>query len=409
LADPVTKRDAEPRKESTTFLALRLTLAAVPLAVAAGTVMGLGLLRAVPAGLALGAGLALAILPATGLSRLTPSRARLSAGWTWAWCLALLAGLPLYFPGEREAAVSTGLEGVTAFLGEGPSRQIGELGARFASLLGEDPAPLPARVGAPRAGPLAPPDHRPKPQSVTSIEAERASADPSRVELKYRGDEHSLRIQVEVDGPEVGEAFTLVFDTGATFTTLDRHSLRSIGIEVEPGSPRVTLQTANGAIEADLVLVDAIWLGDSPVEWVTVAICDSCVHEPAVGLLGLNVSQRFHVSLDHERKTIDLQRRTRGDDRSPDIRNWLKVRSETRENWDGTLETELTAFNDSRRKVRSAVIDLECAEAVLALHLEEIPARGQATARADLPRGTDCREAHLELSRADWHLDRFGP
>jgi hypothetical protein len=67
----------------------------------------------------------------------------------------------------------------------------------------------------------------------------------------------------------------------------------------------------------------------------------------------------------------------------------------------------LTAFNDSRREIRTAVLDLECGEAAFAIQLENVPPHGQATTRANLPRGTDCREQRLELSRAYWNLDRF--
>jgi len=384
-----------------------LLLTAPPLAVATGAVMGLGLLRGAPAGLALLAGLALAILPALGLTKLMSIGRRLSAWCAWAWCWVLLAGLPLYFPGEREAATSAGLERLASFMGSGASRQIGELGAGVVTLLGEDPAPLRAADNRLEAKPVArveQPAGREVPPGFPRGEEE---VDAEGVQLSYHGDENSLRIEVEIDGPEIGEAFTMIFDTGATFTTLDRASLDAIGIFLQPDAPRVTLQTANGKIEADLVLVDAVWLGGSPVEWVTVAVCDSCVHPPAVGLLGLNVSQRFQVSLDHERKSIGLKRRTSGDDRSLDIRNWLKVRSEARESWDGTVETELTAFNDSRREIRTAVLDLECGDAAFAIQLENVPPHGQATARANLPRGTDCREQRLELSRAYWNLDRF--
>lgn len=407
LTDPVT--DGDPKRKSGGGMARfgGLLLVALPLAVATAAVMGLGLLRGAPAGLAILAGLALAILPAAGLTRLTSSGHRLSVWWAWAWCWALLAGLPLYFPGERQAATSAGLERLAAFMGPGISRQIADLGAGAVTLLGEDPAPLRAENHQPGANPVARIERPPEREVPVQLPKEDEEVDPEKVELSYSGDENSLRIEVEIDGPEVGEAFTMVFDTGATFTTLDRASLYRIGISVEPDAPRVTLQTANGKIESDLVLVDAVWLGGAPVEWVTVAVCDGCVHPPAVGLLGLNVSQRFRVSLDHERKIIDLERRTSGDDRSLDIRNWLKVRSETRESWDGAVETELTAFNDSRREIRTAVLDLECADAAFAIQLENVPPHGQATARANLPRGTDCREQRLELSRAYWSLDRF--
>ncbi|MCS5635973.1 MAG: retropepsin-like domain-containing protein, partial [Myxococcota bacterium] len=174
-----------------------------------------------------------------------------------------------------------------------------------------------------------------------------------------------------------------------------------------PEAPRVTLQTANGTIEASLVLVDAVWLGKSAVEWVTVAVCESCANPPAVGLLGLNVAQRFHVALDHDRQTIDLRRNEYGDNRALDIRNWLQIRSEATESWDGSVSVKLTGFNASRQAIKSAVIDLDCSGAGFAIELGEIPPRGESSAEAELPRGTNCREQTLDLARAYWKLDRF--
>jgi hypothetical protein len=153
--------------------------------------------------------------------------------------------------------------------------------------------------------------------------------------------------------------------------------------------------------------VDAIWLGAAPVEWVTVAVCDGCTNPPAVGLLGLNVSRRFQVSLDHDRQSIRLGQRQGGDNRALDIRNWLRIRSEIREDWDGGVQLKLTGMNDSRREIVSAVIELECSSSGFAIQLDSIPAKGEATTELVLPRGTDCRQPAFDLSRGRWSYDRF--
>jgi clan AA aspartic protease (TIGR02281 family) len=240
-----------------------------------------------------------------------------------------------------------------------------------------------------------------------NLEPTESGKDLGEVELTYRGDAHSLRVEVEIDGPEIGEAFAMLFDTGATFTTLNYASLQAIGVSIESDAPRVTMQTANGPIEADLVLVDAIWLAGAPVEWVTVAVCDSCANPPAVGLLGLNVSQRFQVSLDHDRQSIRLKPRQGRDNRALDIQNWLRMRSEVREDWNGGVELKLTGINGSRREIESAVVVLECSNSAFSIRLDSIPPKGEATTELTLPRGTDCREQTLDLSRGSWNHDRF--
>ena len=384
----------------------RWLLAAPPLALATATITGLGILRGVPTGLAFMVGLVLALLPTLGLGVLVSPR-RSGPGWlAWPWCLLVLVSLPLYFPGERESATEVGVESLASWMGDDDARAIAQGVGAWVTLLGPDPKPLaPQNAEAQSEGMETTPELPPPAPARNEL------ADPgdpeSTVRLGYRGDANSLRIEIEIDGPEIGEAFTLLFDTGATFTTLDRTSLDAIGIAVGPDAPQVSLQTANGKIEADLVLVDAVWLGESPVEWVTVAVCDRCVNPPAVGLLGLNVSQRFQVSLDHDRQVISFDRRQRGDDRSLDIRYWLRIHSKATETWNGGVEIELTGFNDSRREIRSAVVDLDCSGAIFAIQLDEIPAFGEAVARVELPRNTDCRKQTLELSRAYWGLDRF--
>ncbi|HIL02804.1 MAG TPA: hypothetical protein EYG06_12000 [Myxococcales bacterium] len=391
------------RKSMLSFLG-PLAVAIPPLALAIATITGLGVVRQIPLGLAALVGLVLTLLPLLGLSRLG---FRHPGALAWLWTVLLLVSLPLYFPGERDAAAGAGLRHLSAFLGSGTSREIASAGVALVGLLGDDPRPALARALPPATQKQADPlKLRPEwnPSNADPIEPK---ADLTEVELPYRGDAHSLRIEVEIDGPDVGEAFTMIFDTGATFTTLNYASLRAIGVSVESDAPHVTLRTANGSIEADLVLVDAIWLGAAPVEWVTVAVCDSCANPPAVGLLGLNVSRRFQVSLDHDRQSIRLGRRQGADNRALDIQNWLRIRSEIREDWNGGVRLKLTGMNDSRREIESAVIDLECSSSGFAIQLDSIPAKGEATTELVLPRGTDCRQPTFDLSRGRWSQDRF--
>lgn len=386
--------------------AMRFALACAPALIAVGTLTGLGLLRGVPLLLALLAGLALTVLPILGLSGRSGPRRRIPIAASWLWSLLLLVSLPLYFPGERENATREGLRALGSLLGDQAAQQLGNAGGSLVERLGSDPPPARSVVPEPIPG------RTPLPQAASeppASEAPLAIFDDERgeIEISYQGDENSLRIEVDIDGPEIGEGFTMVFDTGATLTTLDRASLRAIGIPIPSDAPRVTLQTAGGVIQANLVLVDAVWLGSEEVEWVTVAVCESCASPPSAGLLGLNVSQRFHVSINHDRQAIALERRRGTDDRSLDIRNWIQIRSEAQESWDGSVHVELTVFNSSRQGIESAVVHLECSGAGFAIQVDSIPPHGEASTQAELPRGTDCREQEIELSRASWKLDRF--
>ena len=403
MADPANREIQAPDPGRTLPRSIPLLLAVPPLVLTAGALTGLGLLRGVPLGLAALVALAMTVVPSLGLTRLLSRRFTSSS---WLWCALVLISLPLYFPGEREQATRVGLGNLSAFLGSETSQKFGAAGAWTVALLGADPTPTAPLPPGPPPAPVpvvrvSLPADEPEPVASQRIGLEEG------VELPYEGDSSSLRIQVEIDGPETGEEFAMIFDTGATFTTLDYASLSAIGVRVEADAPRATLLTANGTIEAALVLVDAVWLGGAPVEWVTVAVCDSCVNPPAVGLLGLNVSKRFQVSLDHDRQSISLQHRESRDNRALDIQNWLRIRSEITENWDASVELRITVMNDSHHAIQHVTIDLHCQSARFEIGLDSIPAYGENTAELELPRGTDCREQSFEVTQGLWEFDRF--
>ncbi len=375
-------------------------------AIAVSTLAGLGLSRGLSTPVAFFVGLALTLLPAAGLSRLPLGGAAGPALAAAVWSLAVLIGLPAYFPGERAAAASLGLRSILASDHGAVATGVGRTGAAFVDRLGADPAP--AAPGEPFAQPTATASsHSPRRRAAPQAASDVSPRAGTPVLLSYEGDQASLRIRVDLDGPEVGEQVEMIFDTGATLTTLDRATLDRLDIAVPADAPRVTLRTANGEIEAPLVLVDAIWLGDEPVEWVTVAVCDGCTGAPAVGLLGLNTSQRFHIALDHDRRRVELTRRAREDDRGLDIGQWLQIRSRATRQWTGSVDVALTATNSAHRRIAEAVVDLSCGDQVFAVQIDDIPAEGERTTEISLPRGTDCSQQKLELARGHWLLDRF--
>lgn len=400
-------RDHTPREAGARSARLASWAIALPiLGITLSSVAGLGLTRGLPPVVAFGVALAWTLLPAAGLARLRLGGAARPALATAIWCLAVLIGLPSYFPGERAEATALGLRTLWAAAGQDFATRVGRTGAFVVDRLGADPAPAKASAAEPARIATATahaPRRRPAPHDSGTTNAPPTAT----VLLSYEGDHSSLRIRVDVDGPDVGEQVEMLFDTGATLTTLDRATLDRIGIAIPPDAPWVSLRTANGEIEAPLVLVDAIWLGDEPVEWVTVAVCDGCTDAPAVGLLGLNTSQRFHIALDHDRRRIELTRRERADDRTLDIGQWLQIRSRATRQWTGSVDVALTATNSAHRRIAQAVVDLSCGDQIFAVQIDDIPAEGERTTEISLPRGTDCSRQKVELARAHWLLDRF--
>ena len=378
---------------------------AITLATAA--IMGLaGARHQTLAGAGLSAGLLIG-LPALGLARLGPRHAASLPLAATLWSILLMVALPGWFPGELRQATSTGLRWIASPLGEESASQLGAAGGRLVGLLDGSRAAYSA-VTPIASEPFAAPEPKPRQAISESTAPEPAAAETvSTVILPYKGEQTSLRVQTGFDGPEIGEQFEMIFDTGATFTTLNHESLDRLGVEVEANAPWITLRTASGEIEAPLVLLDAVWLGDEPVEWVTVAVCDSCANPPSVGLLGLNVTGRFRVSLDHDRQRIELAPRRRGKDSALGIAHWLDVRSEAIRHWEGEVEVTLTATNRAPQGIEQAVVDLSCGTQTFAIQIDDIPAGQDRSTNISLPRGTDCRRQTMKLSRAYWRLDRF--
>jgi hypothetical protein len=392
----------DPARQHVRFAAgplLRGAVALPPLVAALGLTIGFGLARGVAAPVALVSALALTSLPILGLTTLLGGRA-VTATWLWSLCLYL--ALPVYFPGERADAAARGAAFLASPLGAVGAEQVGRVAGETVGVIGKDPVPISQRTAAPL--PLTPATSAPTDDLVAGT----PDTTPTSYAVPYDGDEHSLRIPVDADGPDIGETFEMIFDTGATFTTLSHAALAALDFQIDPDAPWASLRTANGMIRAPLVLIDAFWLGGAVVEWITVAVCDSCANPPAVGLLGLNVSRQFRVSLDHDLRQIELSPRERRVDRLSDVDPWLAIESQAIQHWTGAVDLELTGRNRSHREIEFAVINLDCNGDGFAIQLDRIPAHGERTTTLSLPRGTRCGgQSSIALARARWRLDRF--
>ena len=390
---------------------IRLIMSVIPILWLLATLTGLGL----NLGIAPLATLCLVALytslPILGLKSLLPRGPLALPMAAWGLAGLVLISLPLFFPGQAGKATERGVLAMTFFLGSHASEVLGEGAGGFTEWAsGEDGKnerfAKPSRIQpllepGPALGGFLPED------PPLTEESPASTLSPAPITLGYEGNDRSLRIEVNVDGPDISELYTVILDTGATFSTLSEEALENIGISIAPDAPWVELQTAGGIIEAPLALVDAVWLGDFPVEWVTVAVCEACSRPPVSGLLGLNVLQRFRVSIDHEENKIELHPRRAVSNRRVDIGHWLEISGRITQSSDGQIDLELRGQNRARQAIQAAVINIVCSGAGFAVELGDIPAGGEAQTRVDLPDGTDCRERELTLSRARWVQDRF--
>lgn len=372
---------------------------AAPLAVLGVLALtGVGLLRGGGPQLVFAIGVMVVVLPPYGLAALVGPRARSAVFGLLlgAWSLGALVCVPLYFPGERAKALETGLAQLGAVTGL--DVPVG-LGGAFDGWLpgvedGRDEGVLKVEPPAPAAPEAPPPPPALDPSKVVT------PAETEGVVLPYEGSGRSLVVPVvlEADGEEV--EVSMLFDTGASFTSVDEATLRALGVRVPRDAPEVVVRTAGGERTTKLVLLDRVWLGGFAVEGVTVGVCDACAHGDEVGLLGLNVSRRFLVTVDQEARELRLEPRP-GADRTADVRYWAEPSASAKVFPDGRVDVTVSLENNGPRAISDAVVRIGCDDGY-EVPIPEVGPDDEAHATVSLREGADCEGYTVELVRASW-------
>ncbi len=301
------------------------------------------------------------------------------------WSALIVYAFPLYFPLERAGALSAGGAVLARALGVAlPPALPDTLDARLPGISGRLPAPvaLPAPAPPARTGPVV-------------------SEDGELVVLPYEGSASSLRVPVELEGRGGRHLeVVLLFDTGASFTSVDRRTLDALGVRVPDDAPTIEVRTANGPRQTPLVLIERLWIGGFEVEGVTVGLCDACAHEDEVGLLGLNVSGRFLVTVDQQAREIHLRPRPDAH-QGADVRYWVHPAAAATRWPDGRVDVEVSLRNDAPRVVRDAVVRVGCGEDYEVAFARVAPGE-TAVERAQLPRGASCDSYTVAFDRGRW-------
>lgn len=116
-----------------------------------------------------------------------------------------------------------------------------------------------------------------------------------------------LVVQVQINGSREAR---LVLDTGASHTILSYAIARDLGILSEQRGTTVTLKTAAGQVQADMIRLHSIRVGDAEVQNSQAAIYDVPDAPAGVeGLLGLTFLHQFAVTLDVAKGQLHLRRR----------------------------------------------------------------------------------------------------
>jgi clan AA aspartic protease (TIGR02281 family) len=98
-------------------------------------------------------------------------------------------------------------------------------------------------------------------------------------------------------------------DTGATLCVLNKATADRLGLASSPGDPTVVVRTASGSIEAPLIHVDLIQIGEAEARSVGAIVHDVPGLPSTVGaILGLSFLNRFKMEINPGERVMVLSR-----------------------------------------------------------------------------------------------------
>jgi clan AA aspartic protease (TIGR02281 family) len=298
------------------------------------------------------------------------------------WPAFLWLALPVYFPGERNNAVATGI----ALIGGG--QRWDDMARAVADGLPAEP--VLARPEVPQAAVMA--------QEVLPPAAP-LTAD--QIALPYEGQGRRLSVPVVFEHRDTTREVFMMLDTGATYTTLSTEMLESLGVIVTSDDPEIVLHTANGERTAKIVLIDRVWLGDLAIDGIAIATCDECASSDTVGLLGLNVANGFNLTIDADRREVVFNTR-KTHNRQLDIKQFSELDASFTRYPGGRIEVEATLRNDSDRVISMVRAAIHCGPHTWTVDILNIGPGETGRASQRLPEHDGCDSYQIALEKALW-------
>jgi len=364
--------------------ALLIAAAIAPTTFAYAAMLGLGLHRHAPATAISFAATVLVFGPALMATAASAREQRVAmfGGVQLVWATLLLLGMPLYFPGERQQAVATGI----ALAGPGESWE--ELARGVANTLPAEP-----EVSDPEI-----------PAAVAIVQAEALPPIPleeHEIALPYEGEGRRLSVPVAFEHGGTTIETQMMLDTGATYTTLPTAVLETMGIFPGPTDPMVKLHTANGVREAHIVMVDQVWLGDLSIHGIAIAVCEECASGENRGLLGLNVTGGYNMLINADHGEVVFSARA-DRDRHLDISPFLDISASFTRFPGGRVEVVVRFDNSSARDIDRVDASVSCGDQTWVIGGGPIPAGRLETVRSRLPSHEACDGYRIAMDKAFW-------
>lgn len=316
------------------------------------------------------------------------------------WSLAILVSTAALLPYPAASAINTGF----GLIG-GPCSGPGELAFTvLPDLSGNQPLfadqpSCPEPSPSPTPAPDLTPTPTPAPVPTPTPGSDRLGIQPTDLVLDYTLDGGSIIVPVTFEGPRGRVELPMIFDTGATLTTLNQESLSALGLVVAPDAPEITTHTAAGLRTSRLTLAPGVVVGGARVEPVSISLCEPCAAGEARGLLGMNVSGRFLMTIDTLQERLILRPRVGGE--TKDVSAWVGLDASAVQNASGVVEVTLQVQNRAARDIARVSAKITCEREYFG-EVRDIGAGQEASNLVTLPTGADCASYTIEVDEAEW-------
>jgi len=139
--------------------------------------------------------------------------------------------------------------------------------------------------------------------SLSKLQNPAPEASKHHVEVPIlTGLKNSLAVQMIFDHHTLG---VFAVDTGATYTVITPDFAEKLGIKITDETPRMVLVTANGAVNAPVVTLNHLGLGDIELNNVQAIVQPLGKNDVICGLLGLNFFKNIDLSIHQDRLILE--------------------------------------------------------------------------------------------------------
>lgn len=251
-------------------------------------------------------------------------------------------------------------------------------------------------------------------ESSSSDEAS-ASSDlvPGRHErtitLSFEKRGNSMLVPAQINGKEV----YFLFDTGASYTSLNPEVADAVNAEPPDHAPSRPVETAKGRAMLTFGLLERLRLDRKLHRNVTFGLCRGCPSrtfrgKPVAGLLGLNVLNRYAIDINSNKGIVEMTPNASHGDRRADVEPWIELRDikggRTPER-DGKRAylVRFTAVNRSPRRIGSVDLSAACRGGRATGEPVTMSLSSGATTEREVEfRTQNCPSPHVEVVSADW-------